>query len=239
MELYTEPTEPIFAKCPHCGNEKKLMTNEPFSTLGLRTWTDSYECFPECPRIAFVQKCPHCGNYYMLTEADMRAPQNQEDWEICLNPGRLSYPELKKAFDLLEQRANNANDEYNLRQELLFRFNDAFRGLDENSRTDVEGEPDNMERSEQDRQFMRANIDSLILLVSSNSNEDKIFTAELLREAGRFPECLEVLNGINPSQPIRIAYSSKLINKIREGAESNNDKVAELDISDEKIMVVV
>lgn len=241
MEPYSEPTDPIFAKCPHCGKEKKLMTNEPFSTLGLRIWTDSYECFPDCPRIAFVQKCHHCGNYYMLTEAEKRVPQNPEEWEICLNTGRLSYPELKKAFDQLEQRVVDfrASDEYYLRKELLVRFNDAFRGLDEKSRADIEGETDNMERTEQDWQFMRANLDSLTVLAPSNTNEDKIFVAELLREASRFTECLEVLKVIDLYQPIRIPFSSRLLNAIREGAESNNDKVAELDISDEKIMVVM
>ena len=76
-------------------------------------------------------------------------------------------------------------------------------------------------------------------MVPSNTNKDKIFIAELLREEGRFAECLEVMKGIDPSQPIRIPYSSKLLNAIREGAESNNDKVVELDISDEKIMVVM
>lgn len=241
MEPYSEPTDPIFVKCPHCGKEKKLMTNEPFSTLGLRTWTDSYDCFPDCPRIAFVQKCPHCGNYYMMTDAERRGPQNAEEWEICLNTGRLSYPELKKAFSQLKPGAVNTSlrDEYYLRQELLLRFNDAFRGLDDKSRSDIEGETDNMERTEQDWQFMSANLDALTVLAPSNTNEDKIFVAELLREAGRFTECLEVLKGIDPSQPIRIPFSSKLLNAIRVGAESNNDKVAELDISDEKIMVVM
>ena len=177
----------------------------------------------------------------MMTEADKRGPQNPEDWDICLNTGRLSYPELKKAFDQLEQRAikAGANEEYFLRRELLFRFNDAYRGLDAQSLADIEGEPDNMERSEEDRQLMRANIDSIISLGSADTNEDKIYVAEMLRETGRFSECLEVLNGIDPSQPIRIPYSSMLLNAIREGAESNNDKVAELDISDEEIMVVM
>lgn len=241
MEPYSEPTQPIFAKCPHCGIEKKLMTNEPFSTCGLRTWTDSYECFPDCPGIAFVQKCPHCGDYFMMSEAEVRGPQNPEEWDVCLNIGRLSYPELKKAFAKLEQKAinTNASDEYYLRQELLFSFNDAFRSLDEKSREDIEGEPDNMERTESDWAFNRANIDSLISLIPSETNEDKVIVSELLREMGCFTECLATLKDIDTSQPLRMPYASKLIDVIRERAESNDDKVAELDISDEKIMIVM
>lgn len=241
MEPYSEPTEPIFAKCPHCGNEKKLMTNEPFSTSGLRTWTDSYVCFPECPRISFVQKCRHCDHFFFMSEAEVRGPQSPEDWDVILSTGRLSYMELKKAFAELEKRAFDANDnnEFFLRKELLIRFNDVFRGLDEKSRADIEGEADSMEPSERDHQFMRANIDSLIEMMHSDINEDKIFIAELQREAGRFKDCLETLKGIDSTRPVRIPFSSKLIDAIREGAESNNDKVAELDISDEKIMVVM
>ena len=216
------------------------MSNSPISTRGLRVWTDWFELFPGCSNLSFIQKCPHCGGAFMTGEAKGRNPEPGESYTPGVFTGRLSFPELKKAFLELEARVENDTSgiKFPFSLSLIQGFNDAFREVDDECFADVEDGTFTRVRTAADRQIHRSTIDRLLATLLPETDENKVFIAEMLRETGRFKECLDLLDEIKDTQSVKLHYAPKHIETIRQRALVLDDKVAEFDISDEKIMVV-
>lgn len=176
----------------------------------------------------------------MTGEAKCRNPEPGEIYTPGVFTGRLSFPELKKAFLELEARVENDTRgiKFPLSLSLIQGFNDAFREVDDECFSDVEDGTFTRIRTAADREIHRSTIDRLLATLLPETDENKVFIAEMLRETGRFKECLGMLDEIKDTQSVKLHYATKHIETIRQRALALDDKVAEFDISDEKIMVV-
>lgn len=219
------PGPDLLVKCPHCGNDKRLMSLMSGNTFGALQWSDTYQYAPMLPRLSSVQKCPSCQEYFMLPDEEPRYVTDKDDSFSCFETGRLSYSEIKEAMAALENSGLSKDQERSLRFEFLHRFNDAFREFDKDSRDFTGDIPQDKERSEADWDLHRDNLKKLIVLLQEEWSVDALVLAELYREAGMFDESLALLEQYSPSEP----FFEKLAKEIEVKSLDNDDKVFRLE----------
>lgn len=200
--------------CPHCGEEKKLMTLLSGNTFEATQWSDVYQYAPMMPTLSPVQKCGKCGNYFMLGNEE---PVYDDDNHHCMATGRLSYPEIKQAILILEDSGLSKNEEISLRLEFLHRYNDAYRTIKKRS-WEKDGKEDNEDktRDETDLKLHQDNLKKLISLLDRNE-ENICLIGEFYREAGNFEECIALLEGFNFENEFLKNISDMIIEKAKAG----------------------
>lgn len=212
-----KPGPPLVVNCPDCGAQKKLMSIVSGNTFGARLWSDGMMFAPMLPRISPVQKCPECGNFFILTDS-MLEYGNPE--ETVTDTGQLSYNDVKQALQQLNDSSLTKDDEFVLRREFLFRYNDAFRDLDKVN-DDVE-----KTRTARDKTLHQENLLALVRLSDRFTPYEIPVIAEYLREAGLFEECLEILKDYTPDDD----SFAKLVSDIYEKASALDSTVFEIEL---------
>lgn len=230
-----QPGTPQLVTCPHCGNEKKLMTLLSGNTIGMRQWSDTFYYAPHLPQVAYVQKCPHCGIFFMYPDAQKRYDDSQDDFNFCLDTGRLSYPEIKQAFLLLEDAVKGKQSEMALRIAFLHSFNEAFREFEKNSWDKDEDMADDKHRDQIDYDLHYSNLNAIAQLLISSESVNTPFIAEIYRELGRFDDCIATLENFETEDN----YVRLIVKGIREKALAKDNKVFEIDRSGEKTTIVL
>lgn len=234
-----EPTIPIFAKCPECGKEKRLTTNRPYTTQGLKRYSDGYEYFPDCPAISNIQVCRECLTPYFLFQVKIREAETLEeinDDEIAT--GRIPYEEEKELALMEIPDTKDPQKEYLFRTRLLHSYNHAFRGLSADAFADLEVE-DNMTRTEEDLRIHRDNLSGIIELLEKSqhpkTDETTLFLSELYRELGNFDKTIELLKDFMSPNRLIMRDAKQILQKAKE----KDSAVFEIDRTGEKIMVVM
>ena len=217
------PGPPILVKCPHCGEDKELMSLISGNTFNSRAWSDTYRYSPMLPRLSPVQKCPRCGTYFMLPDEKLRYKEDDSAFNHSFDTGRLKFPEIKEALFLLEEQGLNRQKEIALRLEFLYRFNDAFREYERRA-WEEEDNPEQKERNETDWKLHRDNLLKLIDLYDKRDDNLIPVIAEFYREAGMFEEAIRIAEGFHSDSD----FLNGVMDKIREKAIVKDDKVFDL-----------
>lgn len=200
-----------FLKCPHCGEEKEVLSLLSGNSIGMRQWSDSRRRCPMLPRLSPIQKCPHCGKYFFAETAEERYDESRMS---NMDTGELSYEETKEAFEQLNDMAEK-DEKYSLCFSMLFAFNDKFYRLPENITAD--NVPD-----ENDKELFETILGKLIKL--NPHGEKDLLTAEFYREKGQYDQCLRILDEIEDS----LGGIKFVADQIREHAEAQDPLVFEL-----------
>lgn len=216
-----QPGKTILAMCPHCGQEKELMSLISGNTFGARQWSDTKMFAPMLPRVSDVQKCRHCGKYFMYREARIRFDESNDSFKFTTVTGKLSYEEMKQAFLMLEDSVGGKESELDLRMAFLHSFNDAFRECMDCYSGDIK---DSSQRNETDYELHRSNLNAILSLIDASKDENGIFIAEIYRELGQFDDCISMLDNFkSTSGPV-----GSIAAQIREKAFLEDDKVFEI-----------
>ena len=181
--------------CPHCGSKKEVLSLLSGNTFGQQVWSDNKTIAPMLPRVSFVQKCPSCGGFYLMSR---QKPEYGDDYSFEL--GELSYFETKEAWGSLNGTPDLSEDErLTILFMLVWAYNDEFTR--ENAKPIIQEEQD----------FFHGIIDLLL----GSQQLDVLLNAELLREAGRFEESRNLINGYTPDDEFRKKLTAKLIDRIQ------------------------
>ncbi len=191
------PGPTLLLSCPKCGDEKAMMSIISGNTFGASQWSDMYQYAPMLPRLSPVQKCKKCGGYYLLSNAESRYAEDEEDLGYSFETGRLTYKEMKEALRLLEDSTLSKDAEMSIRLEFLHRYNDAFREF-EGENYEKSLEDGSFDHGEEDIKLHHANLRALIALLDENDSNDVLLIAELYREGANFEECMSLLDKYYP-----------------------------------------
>lgn len=179
---------PGFAKiltCPKCGTKKEVLGYVSGCTFGQTVWSDNKTITPLSHKVSFVQKCPVCGHYYLLSRQKPEYSQNSSNEQ-----GELSYKEMKEAWRMLKDMPDLTENEM-----LSILIMQVWAYNDEYTRHHGKSAP-------KEEQVYIAKIIDLLLNLDM---VDDLLRAELLREAGRFKESLDILD----DYPVNNSYISK------------------------------
>lgn len=180
--------------CPHCGAKKEVLSLLSGNTFGQQVWSDNKTIAPMLPRVSFVQKCPSCGGFYLMSR---QKPKYGTDYSFEL--GELSYFETKEAWKSLKETHDLSEDErITILFMLVWAYNDQF--------TREKAKPIIQEGQD----FFQNIIETLL----ESTQFDILLKAEFLREAGRFEESRNLLNGYTPDDDFRKKLTAKLIERI-------------------------
>ena len=218
------PGPPLILTCPHCGSKKKIDSLTSGNTFGGRVWSDSKHYYPMLPSASPVQRCPYCMGYYYLEDSNatrMEWPRNRNDidsWDELFSTnekcwgngyGELSFEETDEAFTVLYPSSDD-DRKSSLLFLWLFAYNDKYGGR--------QGKPAACPESIKNRHRMVA--DELCAMYPEN----KLLVCELLRETGRFEECITaarpLLWMINSEMPYQSSLARQIINHAKAGDTS-------------------
>lgn len=161
--------------CPQCGTMKEILRYVSPNTEGQTIWSDNKIIVPMRPVVSFVQKCPRCGHYYLLTR---QKPEHGNN--ASFEQGELNYREMKEAwFQLKDMPGMTENEKLSVLIMQVWAFNDEY------TRCQCRTVPI------EEQTYIKEIIDLLLNM----DMVDDLLRAELLREAGRFKESLDVLEG--------------------------------------------
>ena len=153
-----------------------LSTNNFGKTQRSDTKTDyMHEIFP-------VQKCDSCWKYYFCYD------QKHREWEeITFNTWDLSYPEAREAIEQLYMDDLDNDHIFRLWLSFLWAYNNWFcRENDESDDKKIETDED-----------IKVFNDFIPKLYDVVPEDNVILKSELLREMGKFNECIELLNNVD------------------------------------------
>lgn len=163
-------------KCPHCGYQKPLLNLRSGNTFEGRQWSDARTYFPMWPEISPVQRCPECGHYWFAgyAEASPGECRSEDTGDLDLNQARESLEELWTP-------TMNDEDKVTLLLNFVHVYNDTF------FRYETSAIP-----SDEDKEL----FDTVVLSLYNCSFVyiNGTLKAELLREAGRFRQCIDFLD---------------------------------------------
>ena len=182
--------------CPQCGTKKEVLRYVSLNTAIQTVWSDNKIIAPMRPAISFVQKCPCCGHYYLLSRQ-----KPEQGNKVSFEQNELNYKEVKEAWNQLKDIPDlTENEKLSILIMQVWAFNDKY------TRYQSKIAP----RKEQ------TYIIGIIDLLLNMDMVDDLLKAELLREAGRFKESLEVLGGYSINNPY--------INKCKEYSSASNTR---------------
>lgn len=210
------PGKPDIIKCPKCRWPKSLITCISRNTTGGQQWSDAYWWAPMAPIQSPIQKCEHCGHYFLLSRAKRPWLYSKKKLEQQTT-GRLSYEEMKEAFEFLLTQKLTPKEQLTVRFQYIYSYNDAFRNF--NFRDVI-----TKDRSIVDHELHRKNLLSTITLLDRGKINDTYLIAEFFREAGEFNNCIKILEGFKTIKP----YLKKISDIVVQKALSYDNMVFEL-----------
>ena len=179
--------------CPECGETKEVMTLMSGNTFGADFWSDGKMDAPMLPQPSPIQKCPHCGAYIWAPSQEVKtAKDGHESFEL----GILSYDETKDAVKKLLKTHTDTKDELAIRFTFIQAYNDEYRRLDKDGQRyqGRTGEP-----SDEDFLFFNECLERAYEAFMAFGDRSSV--AEMLRELGRFDECVALIEGMEDYNP--------------------------------------
>ncbi len=186
--------------CPHCHAHKEVMSLMSGNTFGQKVWSDNKRIAPMLPQVSFVQKCPSCNGYFLMSRQEPDYG-SRSSFEL----GDLSYPETKEAWMSLKDIPDlTENERLSMLIMQVWAYNDKFTRETTNP----------VPREEQ--AYINGIIDQLLNL----DKVDTLLKAELLREAGRFDESMQLLDNYSTDD----SFLNKLQAKIRKQVQASDTR---------------
>lgn len=183
------PSPPEKLTCPHCGAKKYIESVESGELHGA-TWSDYKHDLPLFPRPSPIQKCTSCHMYYFYDDSlpdkmDIRRIRGKKRDQILQEShangfGILSYEEMNEAYEILYSDHLAEKQKRILYEKWIHAFNDKYNGRYETA--DWSAIPADV-----------INRQKTILAEVEQRVSDRDVLAELLREDGRFEECIEMI----------------------------------------------
>lgn len=196
------PGNSLMLKCAYCGGIKLVLSLVSGNTFDGCQWSDTKGDYPMLPHVSMVQRCPHCGKYFFTSECKAGHSDKCESWDT----GTLDYEQALEAWTQFNTEGIGQKQKFKLIMELIWAWNDRF----------VRAE-DAAEPSQADREMLREWADEYIALQGMND----LLSCELLRECGRFEECLKALDAVRPSVGNDIMF---VVNQIEAHAKAGDCK---------------
>ena len=160
--------------CPHCHAHKEVMSLMSGNTFGQQLWSDNKSIAPMLPRVSFVQQCPKCKGYYLMSRQEPEFGS-----ETSFDLGELTYLQTKEAWMSLKDTPDLTEGErLSILLMLVWAYNDEF------TRETTDPAPS------EEQTYIHGIIDLLLDI----DEIDTLLKAELLREAGRFDESMQMLD---------------------------------------------
>ena len=176
-----------YFKCPKCGqivSRGSLMSGNTFDAV---LYSDGNQIAPMLPEFPFFIKCKNCNTFFWLKQNNevkkYKFPKKPKENESIKEAEFLTIDEYLEAINL-NIYLDNKEHKY-IRMKLWWAYNDKLR---ENS---------NNEYSEAEYKVYENNCKELIKLLDKEDINEKLMIAELLRNIGKFEDCLEILKTID------------------------------------------
>ena len=189
--------------CPFCKGEKPVIQLMSGNTCGATQRSDLKTDYPMLRQPSPVQRCPHCGKYYFSYSVESKDASFQS-----FDQGDLSYQEITEALKQFEQQPMELQDEINLRLLFIQTYNTTYQ---------LEGKESSISPTHEEQSLFREQIRQLLEIWET----EPLVRAEFLREAGRFDECLAVLDSMKVDEPFKL----NIAHQIRKFAEQQSSVV--------------
>lgn len=184
--------------CPECHKQKFVLSLLSGNTFGAEYWSDQKEIAPMLPRVSPLQLCEGCHHYYFLEDQD----DEYSEEVVSVERGLLSLEQLLEAYEELKDSLS-PNKEFILRVMLLQAFNDRYyRGMRK------------LNMTARDKAIFKSNVKELVKLDKYNSNEMKLFLAEMYREIGEYEVAAKVLSDLVDATGMTEKIRQEMINRV-------------------------
>lgn len=203
------PGPQLFYKCPHCGNYLTNSSLRSGNTIDATVYSDGRMFALMLPEFPDLTKCKECENYLWLSKLQsIEYPLSDLDFTFQnINLAKFSIQDINNAeflsideyINALELNlAENNEDEYYIRNKILWGFNDRLRKSEAHFNSDS------------DIKNWESNIERLLLILDIEVIEQKLLIAELNRNLGNFETCLKIIETIEESQFDKIKNAFRL-----------------------------
>ncbi len=183
---------PVYVyECPQCSTlitRNSLMSG---NTFGTQLFSDGKKIFPMFREFPNLTKCKKCKTFLWLSNLKEKGTYDwgetdQPDWLMADKAEFLTIPEY---FDAIDQNfAKDEDEDFFIRQRAWWAFNDRVR----------KGE--NLHNNNNEEKIYKENCLSLIKLLNSKSDYQKILLAELNRNLGIFETSISFLESIQEEE---------------------------------------
>lgn len=190
--------------CPSCKAFAWYATVLSSNTFGARRWTDGKMIAPLVPQPPSFVRCRSCESLYWLDQAERKGTFDPLS-AVGNNPKLGSAPSVEEPseaeyYEALENPPEDPYRERELRTLAWWKSNDAHRGPEGGvaiqfgddapppPKSDAEPAPPHEGRI--------PNMEALAAILDESDASALLMKAELLREMGRFPEALALLDRI-------------------------------------------
>lgn len=239
------PGPDYLLKCTKCGALYVRASLTSGNTMGGKYYTDGYAEFPMLPEYPDIFRCKECGEILRVNEThvgyiDRFSDEGpDEEAEKALNDANMKWNDVPHIRNLaiedliaaLENNfPNNADEEFELRNQLLYRLNDYNRHSESNNIPD-QYEPYYKQNTERIIEMTNKAINNV---PKDFQDEDKVEyiarnfcrMAELYREIGNFAFAEKMLHQVlEEDVPENVKDMAKYLLQL---VESQNSLVREL-----------
>ena len=200
----------IIRECPKCNVHLKQHTTTSGNTFGASFWTDGKMLAPMLPDRPWLVKCPKCGSLLWIDEAKKIERQDrfekEKKWPNAVEP---SLPSEEDFLTVLSENKLAKKKKLYARRRAWWAANDAIRT---NPNATIRFSP-----------AQEKNLQALSNLMDEKDPGQRITKAEILRELGKFNECITLL-----AQPFDRDHHSKVAAFIMNLAEKKSRIVCEI-----------
>jgi len=166
----------IIRVCPECKAHLTQKTTNSGNTFGARFWTDGKMVAPMLPDRPWLVKCPKCGSLFWIDEAMEFGKRYPRSKEYIIEP--LVPSETEFLTVLAEEKLPKLKEIY-VRCRAWWAANDSVRM--------------NVDATITFSPKQEKNLQILSDLLDEENADQRIMKAEILRELGKFDECLRLL----------------------------------------------
>ncbi len=197
--------------CPRCRELARYQSLVSGNTFGAICFSDGKQIAPMLPRLPAVVNCGQCCKCYWIKDAlvvgTVEGPTDEIDPKWTQAP-MVEEPTAEQYYQAIgDGLAQNIMEERRLRILAWWRDNDFDRGGE--AAEDIERRPPHSMR--------KKNLEALIRLASTDTDDEKLLKAEMHRELGDLESAKQLLEQVEASE---LAYAVKEIRKLCENGET-------------------
>ncbi|WP_145377037.1 hypothetical protein [Symmachiella dynata] len=199
--------------CPRCRELAKYQSLISGNTFGAICFSDGKQIAPMLPSPPAVVNCSQCGKCYWLKDAlvvgTVESPTDEIDPNWTQAP-MIEEPTAEQYYQAIgDGLAQNISEERKLRILAWWRDNDYDRG----------GEAEDEIQRRPPSSLRNKNLEALIRLASTDTDDEKLLKAEMYRELGDIESAKQLLDQVEASE---LAY---VVDEIRKMCENGETKV--------------
>ena len=205
--------------CPSCKTFAWYAATLSGNTFGARRWTDGKMIAPMFPQPPSFIRCGSCKSLYWLDQAEQKGSFDPLGPAGNLPKLRaapsIQEPSEAEYYEALENAPEDRYRERELRTLAWWKSNAPHRGPEGASTIQFGDDPAPPPKSDDTEptsspEARRANMEALVAILDESDEGTLLMKAELLRELGRFPEALALLERIqgDPLQKLADIFRS-------------------------------